>query len=47
MQEFIPQFLKEMLLEQYGEDLTSQIINGYYEKRLVTLRINTIKTTKE
>ena len=47
MQEFIPQFLKEMLLEQYGEDLTNQIINGYHEKRLVTLRINTIKATKE
>lgn len=47
MQEFIPQFLKEMLLEQYGEDLTRKIVNGYYEKRLVTLRINTIKTTTE
>ena len=43
----IPEFFKEMLLKQYGENTTNQIIDGYSKKRLVTLRINTIKTNKE
>lgn len=47
MEKQIPQFLKEILLEQYGEDVTSKIIEGYSKQRLVTLRINTIKTNKE
>ena len=46
MQELIPQFLKEILLKQYGEDLTNKIIDGYYKKRFVTLRVNKIKTSK-
>ena len=47
MEEQIPQFLKEMLLSQYGEEITNQIIKGYLKQRLVTLRINKIKTNKE
>ena len=47
MQNQIPQFFKEMLLVQYGEELTNKIIEGYSKQRLVTLRINTIKSNKE
>lgn len=47
MQNQIPQFFKEMLLAQYGEDMTNKIIKGYSKQRLVTLRINTIKSNKE
>ena len=43
----IPQFLKEMLQKQYNNEITNKIIEGYKEQRNVTLRINTIKTTKE
>lgn len=47
MQNQIPVFLKEMILAQYGEDVTNKIIDGYSKQRLVTLRINTIKSNKE
>ncbi len=47
MQNQIPEFLKEMILAQYGEDITNKIIDGYSKQRLVTLRINTIKSNKE
>ena len=43
----IPQFLKEILQKQYNNEITNKIIEGYKEQRNVTLRINTIKTTKE
>ena len=43
----IPQFLAEMLQKQYEDKIVKQIIEGYKEQRNVTLRINTIKTTKE
>ena len=43
----IPQFLYEMLLEQYGEEITNKIIDGYSKQRPVTLRVNTIKSSKE
>ena len=43
----IPQFLEEMLQKQYNNEITNKIIKGYKEQRKVTLRINTIKTTKE
>lgn len=41
----IPHFLYEMLLKQYGEEITSKIVEGYSQKRPVTLRVNTLKTT--
>lgn len=47
MQNQIPQFLKEMLLKQYGEEIANNIIQGYSKQRLVTLRVNTIKSNKE
>lgn len=40
----IPTFLYEILLKQYGQDISNKIIEGYFEKRDVTLRINTIKS---
>ena len=43
----IPEFLNNKLISQYGEELTTKILNGYKESRVVSLRINTIKTTKE
>ena len=43
----IPQFLEEMLQEQYNNEITNKIIKGYKEQRKVTLRVNTIKATKE
>lgn len=43
----IPDFFKEILLKQYNENISNQIIDGYSRQRLVTLRINTVKTNKE
>ena len=43
----IPQFLEEMLQKQYDNEITNKIIEGYKGQRKVTLRINTIKTTRE
>lgn len=43
----IPHFLYEMLLSQYGDDVTKKIIQGYKNNRLTTLRINTIKAKTE
>lgn len=39
----IPSFLIEKLKNQYGEELTNKILEGYNQKRKVTLRVNTIK----
>ena len=43
MEKQVPEFFKEMLLKQYGEQLTNQILEGYSKQRVVTLRVNTIK----
>lgn len=43
----VPEFYKEKLLEQYGENLTEKIIEGHLKQRVVTLRVNTIKSNKE
>lgn len=43
----IPEFLHNKLLTEYQEELTNQILDGYKQNRVVSLRINTIKTTKE
>jgi len=40
----IPEFLEKLLQEEYGNELTNKIIDGYSKKRFVTLRVNTIKT---
>lgn len=41
----IPEFLIQILDEQYGKETTKKIIEGYSCKRPVTLRVNTLKTT--
>lgn len=46
MPEIIPQFLKEMLVNQYGQETTEKIIKGYI-KKVVTIRVNTIKANKQ
>jgi NOL1/NOP2/sun family putative RNA methylase len=43
----IPEFLKKKLNNNYGETITNEIIEAYKIDRVVSLRINTIKTTKE
>ena len=40
----MPEFLIDMLKQKYGENITRQILDGYKNKRLVTFRVNTIKT---
>ena len=44
MSEQIPMFLQEMLLKQYGKDLTNKILDGYSQNRKTTLRVNRVKT---
>ncbi len=43
----IPEFLIEMLEEQYGKELAKQILEGYLVKRKATFRVNTLKGSKE
>lgn len=43
----IPDFLLNLLKEQYEEGDVARIIDGYSKKRKVTLRINTIKTNAQ
>ena len=40
----LPQFLIEELNKQYGEEITNKIIDGYEIKRVVSLRVNTLKS---
>lgn len=47
MEKQIPQFLKDLLIEQYGEDISTKIENGYKAQRPVTLRVNNLKTSLE
>ena len=43
IEERLPSFFISMLKEQYGEELTKMILEGYSAKRKVTLRANTLK----
>lgn len=43
----IQENLKKNLINQYGEELTNKILEGYQTNRVVSLRINSIKTTKD
>ena len=36
MEKQIPEFFKNMLLEQYGEKIAEQIIEGYLKQKYVT-----------
>ena len=40
----IPEFLDELLEKEYGKELKNKIIEGYSKRRVVTLRVNTIKS---
>jgi len=40
----LPDFFMNILKEQYKEETVEKIIQGYQNERLVTLRINTLKT---
>ena len=43
----IQDFLFQMLVNQYGEKNTDEILDGYKQKRFTTLRVNTIKSNVE
>ena len=43
----LPVFLIQMLNEQYGEELTAKILEGYTKQRKLTFRANTLKITSE
>lgn len=43
----IPEILKQKLINNYGIDDVNDIIESYQNKKIVSLRINTLKTTKE
>lgn len=47
MEKKVPKFLEDMLLEDYGEKLKNEIINGYKKYKKVTFRVNTLKANKE
>lgn len=47
MEEKIPDFLYHILLKEYGQQTTNQIIEGYSKRRLTTLRVNTTKIEVE
>ena len=47
MENQIPEFVKQLFTNQYGEEITNKIIEGYSKRRVVTLRVNTIKTDKQ
>lgn len=41
----LPKFLIEELNKQYGEEICNKILKGYMEPRVVSLRVNTLKST--
>lgn len=41
----LPTFLYNLLLNQYGQKVTDEIIDGYSRRRYTSLRVNTLKTT--
>lgn len=47
MQYILPNFLEEKLKKQYSSEEIEKIINGYTSNRVMSLRINTIKTSKD
>ena len=44
MEKNIPEFFKEILNEQYGKELSKDIIYNLNKPKKVTLRVNTIKS---
>ena len=47
MENQLPNFFKNKLIKQYGEDGYKKILNGYIEQRVVTLRVNILKSHLE
>lgn len=47
MENKVPDFLYNMLIEQYGEEVSNKIIDGFGQNRKLTLRINKLKTAVE
>jgi NOL1/NOP2/sun family putative RNA methylase len=47
LEKIIPEFLIEELNNQYDSKIVSKILEGYNAKRKVTLRVNTLKSSKE
>lgn len=47
MKKEINKFLYELLINEYGIEITDKIIKGYEEERPVTIRVNTIKSNLE
>lgn len=43
----IPEFLVKSLEMQYGKELTENILQGYNTKRVVTFRVNTLKSNSK
>ncbi len=43
----IPSFLNEMLLKEYGKEISNKIIDGYMQNRPTTFRVNTAKVSVE
>ena len=47
MEKEINTFLYELLINEYGREITDKIIKGYREEKPVTIRVNTIKSNLE
>lgn len=43
----IPELLQELLLHQYGQEITQRIMAGYAVQRPVSLRVNPLRTTRQ
>ena len=41
----IPEFLKQKILDEYGENIGRKILEGYDKNRKTTLRVNKIKSS--
>ena len=40
----IPTFLNDLLIKEYGNDITNKIIQGYEGNKLTTFRVNNLKS---
>ena len=43
----IQAYLNNLLVNYYGNDITNKILDGFNQERITSLRVNTLKTTKE
>lgn len=46
MENQIPDFLVQMIKNDYGERIGNEVIEGYHKRRNVTLRVNTLKANR-